>query len=231
MALARAIFKEDPSLDLIQVQDEIFELLEDEANRGGLAALEAIEKLVDDETEEAIKEIIKNGGNQISEQLSERLRQRSDYLVTGFDKHTREVMRSVLETEEPLTANEIRERLEAVLPYSKAQTIARNETVYAFKSGRLELDEQIAQKYDLVIELTWRTSPEAGDVCPLCEAMDGKKTLLGKAFTPVPVEVEKKDGTTEIKTWTPSEWNDQGCIPNAHTNCKCYFDETLVRTV
>lgn len=230
MALARAIFKEDPSLDLIQVQDEIFELLEDEANRGGLAALEAIEKLVDDETEEAIKEIIKNGGNQISEQLSERLRQRSDYLVTGFDKHTREVMRSVLETEEPLTANEIRERLEAVLPYSKASTIARNETVYAFKSGRLELDEQIAQKYDLVIELTWRTSPEAGDVCPLCEAMDGKKTLLGKAFTPVPVEVEKKDGTTEIKSWTPSEWNDNGCIPNAHTNCKCYFDETLVRT-
>ena len=97
-------------------------------------------------------------------------------------------------------------------------------------ASELTVDEQIAQKYDLVIELTWRTSPEAGEVCPLCEAMDGKKTLLGKAFTPVPVEVEKKDGTTEIKTWTPSEWNDQGCIPNAHTNCKCYFDETLVRT-
>ena len=230
MALARAIFKEDPTLDLEQIQDEIFQLLEDEANRGGLEALEALEKLVDDETEEAIKEIIKNGGNQISEQLSERLRQRSDYLVQGFDKHTREVMRSVLETEEPLTANEIRERLEAVLPYSKAQTIARNETVYAFKSGRLELDEQIAKKYDLTIELTWRISPEGGEVCPLCQAMDGKKTLLGKAFTPVPVEVEMKDGSTRMETWTPSEWNDQGCIPNAHTNCKCYFDETLVRT-
>ena len=230
MALARAIFKEDPTLNLEQVQDEIFELLEQEANNGGMAALEALERLVDEDTEEAIKEIIKSGGNQISEQLSERLRQRSDYLVQGFDKHTREIMRSVLETEEPLTASEIQERLAQVMPSGKAATIARNETVYAFKSGRLELDESIAEKYDLQIELTWRTSPEGGPVCPLCEAMDGKKTVLGKPFTPEPVEVELKDGETRIETWTPSEWNDQGCIPNAHTNCKCYFDETLVRT-
>ena len=139
-------------------------------------------------------------------------------------------MRSVLETEEPLTASEIQERLAQVMPSGKAATIARNETVYAFKSGRLELDESIAQKYNLQIELTWRTSPEGGPVCPVCAAMDGKKTTLGKAFTPEQVEVELKDGETRIETWTPSEWNDQGCIPNAHTNCKCYFDETLVRT-
>ena len=230
MSLARAIFREDPTLDLEQVQDEIFQLLEEEANRGGLEALEAIEKLVDNETEEAIKEIIKNGGSQISEQLSEQLRQRSDYLVRGFDKHSRELLRSVIESEEPLTAREIRERLEQIMPSGKAATIARNEVVYAFKSGRLEQDEAIAKKYDLQIELTWRTSPEGGPVCPACAAMDGKKTMLGTPFTPVPVEVEQKDGSTRTETWTPSEWNDQGCIPNAHTNCKCYFDETLVRT-
>lgn len=230
MALARAVFAEDNSLDLEQVQDEIFQLLEEEANKGGAEALDAIAQLVDDETEEAIKEIIRSGGNQISEQLSERLRQRSDYLVQGFDRHTREIMRSVLETEEELTANEIKERLEQVLPFGKAATIARNETVYAFKSGRLELDESIAKRYDLTIELTWHTSPEGGPVCPLCAAMDGKKTLLGKAFTPVPVEVEQKDGTTTTQTWSPSEWNDEGRIPNAHTNCKCYFNETVVRT-
>lgn len=230
MSLARAIFREDPTLDLEQVQDEIFQLLEEEANRGGLEALEAIEKLVDDDTEEAIKEIIKNGGNQISEQLSEQLRQRSDYLVQGFDRHSRELMRSVIESDEPLTAEEIRERLEQILPSGKAATIARNEVVYAFKSGRLELDEKIAKEYNLQIELTWRTSPEAGPVCPACAAMDGKKTTLGTPFTPVPVEVEQKDGTTRTETWAPSEWNDQGCIPNAHTNCKCYFDETLIRT-
>ena len=229
MALANAIIEEDPTLNLEQVQDEIFELLESEANRGGLEALEALERLVDEDVESEIKEIIKNGGNQISEQLSERLRQRSNYLVQGFDKHTREIMRSVLETQEPMTASEIRRRLREVLPDGKAATIARNETVYAFKSGRLELDERIARENDLEIDIVWRTSPEAGPVCPLCEAMDGKVTTLGKAFTPIPVEIEKKDGSVETKTWSPSEWNDEGRIPNAHTNCKCYFDEKLVR--
>lgn len=231
MALARAIVEEDPTLDLEQIQDEIFELLENEANQGGLEALEAIEKLVDDETEEAIREIIKNGGNQISEQLSEKLRQRSNYLVQGFDKHTRELMRSVLETEEPLTANEIKQRLMQILPEAKAAAIARNETVFAFKSGRLELDERIAEKYNLVIELTWHTSPVAGHpVCPLCEAMEGQKVRLGQSFTPVPVTIEKKDGTEKTEIWAASEWNDNGKIPNAHTNCKCYFDESIVRT-
>lgn len=230
MALARAIVEEDPSLNLEQIQDEIYELLEDEANRGGEAALEAISQLVDEETEEAIKELLRNGGDQISEQLSAKLRERTNYLVQGFDQHTRELVRATLLTEEPLTASEIKERLMQILPDGKAATIARNETVYAFKSGRLELDESIAKKYDLQIELTWHTSPEGGPVCPLCAAMDGKKTMLGKAFTPQPVEIEKKDGTVELTTWAPSEWNDNGEIPNAHTNCKCYFSERVIRT-
>lgn len=231
MALARAIFAEDPTINLEQIQDEIFELLETEANNGGQAALEAIEHLVDEETEEALKELLRTGGANISEELSARLKARSDYLVQGFDKHTREVMRSVLETEENLTANQIRERLMLVLPEGKAATIARNEVVYAFKSGRLELDERIAEEYKLQIQLTWHTSPEAGPVCPLCEAMEGKTTMLGTPFTPVPVDVEKKDGTVKTEVWAASEWNDDGRIPNAHTNCKCYFDEKVIRTV
>lgn len=232
MALARAIFAEDPTINLEQIQDEIFELLETEANNGGADAIEAIAQLVDEETEEALKELLRTGGSSISEQLSMRLKARSDYLVQGFDKHTREVMRATLETEENLTAKQIRERLEQVLPKAKAATIARNETVYAFKSGKLELTEKIANKYRLKIELTWHTSPLADHpVCPLCQAMDGQKTILGDAFQPVPVEIEKDDGTTEMQTWSPSEWNDDGRIPNAHTNCKCFFTERVIGEV
>lgn len=226
MALARAIFAEDPSINLEEIQDQIFELLEEEANRGGVEALEAISLIADETTEEALKEMLASGVT-ISEGLSQRLKERSDYLVKGFDRHTREIMRSVLETEEPLTAQQIKERLAQVLPTGKAATIARNETVYAFKSGRLELDESIAKKYDLPITLTWHTSPEAGEVCPACAAMEGKKTKLGTAFVPVPVQIEKKDGTVVTETWTPTEWNDDGRIPNAHTNCKCYFTESI----
>ena len=229
MKLAEAIFAQDKTINLEQVQKEIYELLKNEADRGGLQALENLEKLVDEDDEKVIAEIIKNGGNQISEQLSERLLQRSNYLVQGFDQHTREIMRSVLESEEPLTAQEIKKRLREVLPTGKAATIARNETVYAFKSGRLELDEKMAKELDVQIELTWHTSPIPGHpVCPLCEAMEGQKTILGQSFTPQPVEVTLKDGTTRTETWSASEWNDEGKIPNAHTNCKCYFDEEIV---
>lgn len=230
MKIAKAIYNEDQTLDLEQIENEIFELLKNEADRGGLVALENLEKLVDADDEKVIKEIIKNGGNQISEQLTERLKQRSSYLVRGFDEHTRQIMRSVLESDEPLTAQEIKKRLMELLPTGKAATIARNETVYAFKSGRLEIDEKTARDLDLVIQLTWHTSPIPGHpVCPLCEAMEGKTTILGQAFTPQPVEIEKKDGTIETQSWSPSEWNDEGKIPNAHTNCKCYFDEEVVR--
>lgn len=230
MALARAIFAEDSSLDLMQVQNEIFELLEAEANAGGQEAIEAIGRMVDEDVEEELKQIIATGGNQISEQLGQRLHQRSDEIVRKFDAHTRIIMREALDTDEELTAEQIRERLEQVLPTGRAATIARNETVYAFKSGRLELDERIAQKYNLQIDLIWRTSPEAGEVCPLCKAMDGQVTHLGQAFTPQPVEVVDDDGETHTEIWVQDSWNDDGRIPNAHVNCKCYFDEKVIRS-
>ena len=231
MALARAIFAEDKTLNLKQVQDEIYDLVKGEADRGGKEALEALARLTDGETEAGIKEILKNGGNQISEELGQRLHERSDKIVADYDTHTRTVMRSVLDTDEELTAEEIKQRLNEVLPRGKAATIARNETVYAFKSGRLELDERMSEEYKLRIDLVWRTSPESSDVCPLCQAMDGQVTHMGRPFTPEPVEVELKNGEKRTDVWAPSEWNDDGRIPNAHTNCKCYFDEVLVRTV
>lgn len=233
VSLARAIFAEQPNINLAEIQDAIFNLLEAEANRGGNAALEAISRIADDDIEKALREILANGGAKISDRLGQDLRDRVNQLVNGYDQHTREIMRATLESSEGLTAEEIKERLSEVLPKGKAATIARNETVFAFKSGRLELDQGIADKYNLQVELVWRTSPEAGPVCPACAAMDGKVTKLGKPFTPQAATVEKvdKDGNIiqERVSWEPSSWNDYGLVPNAHTNCKCYFDEQIVR--
>ena len=102
------------------------------------------------------------------------------------------------------------------------ELIARNETLYAIRSGRLELDEELAEKYGLQVRLVWRTSKDK-DVCPICAAMEGKTVDLGKAFTDT---VKLDDG--EIATWEHSMWNDSGRIPDAHVNCRCYFDEELV---
>lgn len=223
MALARAIFAEDPKFNLEQYQDEIYELIKDEANKGSQEALDALRELAESpELAEEIENLIKNGYD-ISEGLSQRLHERTNQLVQGFDTHTRELMRGALESEEPLTANEIEERLAKILPDGKAATIARNETVYAFKSGRLDLDKYLAKKYDLQIELIWRTSHD-NLVCDVCEAMDGQITKLGRPFKD---QIDTDDG---VVAWEHSEWNDNGEIPDAHVNCRCSFDERLIRT-
>ena len=229
MALARAIFAEDPKFNLEQYQDEIYELIKDEANKGSQEALDALRELAESpELAEEIENLIKNGYD-ISEGLSQRLHERTNQLVQGFDTHTRELMRGALESEEPLTANEIRERLERVLPEGKAATIARNETVYAFKSAKLDLDKYMAKEYGVKIGLRWHTSPEAGEVCPACQAMDGQETVLGRAFIPQPYEIETSDGRTIKKDgYELSSWNDYGQIPDAHVNCKCYFSEFII---
>lgn len=231
MSLARAIFEENPNIDLEAVEKEIYELLKDEANAGGQKALEAIQELAEDpDLKKELATMLKNGVD-ISDGLSMRIHERTNELVKGFDIHTREIMRATLENTEGLTANEIRERLERVLPAGRASTIARNETVYAFKSGRLELDENIAKEYNLQIELIWKVSPHVSDVCPMCEAMDGQVTKLGTPFTPKKAVMRyNKDGEPVYDEWEPSIWNDFGRVPNAHTNCRCTFLERLVRT-
>ena len=229
MALARAIFAEDPKFNLEQYQDEIYELIKDEANQGSQAALEALRELAESpELAEEIENMIKNGYD-ISEGLSQRLHERTNQLVQGFDTHTRELMRGALESEEPLTANEIRERLEQVLPEGRAATIARNETVYAFKSARIDLDQYMEKRFNIKLGLRWHISPEAGLVCPACQAMDGQVTTVGRAFIPQPYEIVKADGTVEKKDgYEISSWNDYGQIPDAHVNCKCYFSEFII---
>ena len=223
MALAQAIFDEDPKFDLAAYQKEIYELLKDEANRGSAEALESLRQLAESpDIAEAIEYMIKNGYD-ISEGLSQRLKERTDELVRGFEVHTRELMKGALASEEPLSANEIAERLREVMPDGKAATIARNETVYAFKSGRLDLDKYMAKEYDIQIGLIWRTSHD-NLVCDVCQAMDGQTTMLGKPFKD---QIATEDG---VVAWEHSRWNDNGEIPDAHVNCRCYFDEFIVRT-
>ena len=234
MAMARAIFAENPDFDLMAVQEEIFDILEAEANNGGLAALEAIGEISSDEVEAAIRELIANGDATISDTLGQRLKQRTETIVAEYDKTTREIMRSVLDDAEALTAEQIKERLKEALPDGKAATIARNEVVYAFKSGRLELDERVAKRYNLNIELTWHATHDS-TTCDLCAAMDGQKTILGGKYAEsvtVPAGTELLNGnvieTAKTFAWNQDQWNDDGRIPNAHVNCRCYFDESII---
>ena len=218
VALAEAV-KDGKDVDVDKVIAEMREILEYDAKNGAEEGIKAFELLADEDVAGELANIISNGEVYLSKSLSDRLASRADQLVRGYTDYTKQVVSEVLNSSEAMTANEIKQKLSEVLPNSRAELIARNETVYAIKSGRLEQDQAIAQKYGLKVQLVWRTSGDS-NVCDVCKAMEGQKVTLGDAFT----AVETDDG----QTWEPNSWNDQGMIPDAHVNCRCYFDEVLV---
>ena len=218
VALAEAV-KDQKDVDVDKVIEEMKSILEYDAKNGAEEGIKALELLTDEDVSGELAKIISDGEVYLSKALSDRLASRADQLVRGYHDYTKQVVSEVLNSSEAMTANEIKAKLAEVLPESRAELIARNETVYAIKSGRLEQDQEIASKYGLSVELVWRTSHDS-NVCPLCAAMDGQTVKLGDAFK----SVETEDGLV----WEPNSWNDYGLIPDAHVNCRCYFDEVIV---
>lgn len=199
--------------------DQMTAILQEDANAGALEGAEGLRLLANKDIAGQILDEITNGDIVISERLDKNLAARADELVRNFEQHTREVVNEALAVEG--TANELAERLAEVMPTNRAETIARNETLYAIRSGRLEQDERLAEKYGLKVSLVWRTSGDSR-VCPVCAAMEGTRVPLGEAF---PDSAVTEDGERVI--WEQSRWNDDGRIPDAHVNCRCYFDEVL----
>ena len=220
--LGKSIMAQDNRTDVDATIREMTSLLQDDAQIGAEEGAKALELLANEDVATEIRNILKSNEVYTSEKLKTKISDRTKILVRGYSDYTTTIMNEVLATSEGLTANQIKKRLAEVLPASRAEMIARNETVYAIKSGRLEQDEQLAEKYNLQVKLVWRTSHD-NKVCPVCAAMDGKEATLGQAFVDM---VETADG--ELLSWEHSQWNDNGTIPDAHVNCRCYFDEILV---
>lgn len=217
--MARKIMEEDNSLDETEVIAKINEVLEAEALAGEEKGAAALELLTNGDVKAEIQQVIKEG-LAVSEALKERINARTEELVGNYGEETRRLLEEALKDSEGKSAAEIRKMLQDIMPRWQAERIARNETVYAFKSGRLEQDKLLAEKYGLHISLVWQTSHDPS-VCDICAAMDGEKTPLGEAF------VDSKETADGIVAWEHSRWNDGGQIPDAHVNCRCYFDEIV----
>lgn len=220
IGLAERIIAQNPDLKQDEVIQKIYDELEKEALQGAQDGAKALEALSSDEVATQINQAVSEG-LKLSNQLEQRMMTRTKELVGDFAGETKDKVQAILNNPTPRSAGEIEKALADVMPRNRAATIARNETVYAFKSGRLDQDKGMADKYGLNVKLIWRTS-EDPDVCPVCAAMNGKVTSLGSAFTN---RVELEDGT--VTAWDQNFWNDDGQVPDAHVNCRCYFDEIL----
>lgn len=219
VSMAERIFASIPNIDAEGVIREINEVLVNRATLGGQDGAKKIASLLKDKNVVAeIKATIEN--LKISGTLKDRINDRTTELVNNYGSETNRIMNETLANSEGKTAAEIRQALREVLPTWQAERIARTETVYAFKSGRLDEDEKLSDKYNLKTKLVWRARHD-GSTCDVCAAMDGSTVEVGEAFEHIK---ETADGTI---AWEPSVWNDDGRIPQPHPNCRCYFDEVV----
>lgn len=219
MALADKIMKQE-KYNIDEVIEKMMDILADDAMAGSKEGMKALALLADEEVANEITTTLNNGEYYVSDGLRSRIKSRATQLANGYTDYVQKIVEETLAGAEDLTANEITQRLSEVMPREKAELIARNETLYAIRSGRLEQDESLAEKYGLHVQLVWRTSGDA-NVCPICKAMEGTRVDLGKAF---PDMIETEDG---VVSWEHSSWNDSGRITSAHVNCRCYWDEVL----
>lgn len=206
-------FIEDQNTPVKDLIASITELLEDDAKDGEIQAINAIKMLANKEIANELVNTLSKGEVYVSEALKGRIATRAELLANGYADYTKKIIENTLAGAEDLNKNEIKQLLQEAIPEERAELIARNETLYAIRSGRLEQDEALAEKYGLNVRLVWRTSGDA-DVCPICEAMNGQTVELGKSFNDT---VKLEDG--ETATWEQSSWNDNGRIPDAHVNC------------
>jgi hypothetical protein len=217
--MAERIFANTPNIDADGVIEEIERVLERKAQLGATDGAERVAGLLKDE---AVVSEIKNSieNLQISGTLKDRIHERTTQLVNRYGESTNDLMNEVLENSAGKSAGEIRKALREVMPTWQAERIARTETVYAFKSGRLDEDEALNRRHNLNLKLVWRARHDS-KTCDVCAAMDGETVTVGDAFEHIK---ETDDG---MIAWTPNEWNDDGRIPQPHPNCRCYFDEIV----
>lgn len=249
MSLARAIAFEQKGITADGIADEIAEILREEALLGSQDAVEALERLIEDgDIHQALIELEMNGV-ELSDDVAKRIRERTNNIVKDFESQVKELVRATLEGSEFLSAKEIEERLAEVLPQGRAATIARNETMAAFRLGRLQETEALAKQYDLKIRITWVATND-DRTCDTCAAMNGQTTMLGDKFAdsvalpdgtvlmngrivgPAPAdadEEERKQYTgTNVFGITQDMWNGYGTETHCHVNCRCTFTEEVV---
>jgi len=210
--------------DVAKIRQAIQDELLARADEGADDAAKSIEGFVLGATAEEIEGVLKNRGFHMTDDFTKRLEERTETLVNRFREHAKEVVAATLNPlrEQGLGAGEIKKALQAVMPRARAATIARNETVYAFRAGTLENARYLGDKYALRLKKIWRCHHDSR-TCPICEAMDGQTVELDSAFP------DGADGADGIRySFEQNSWNDDGQIPSAHVNCRCWFELEVV---
>lgn len=234
--MAERIFANTPNISEDEVVQQIMDALSKNATDGAVDGATAIVDLL--KNAEVVAEIKSTlSSMNLTGTLRERLEARTSDLVARYGAGTRKAFESVLNSSQGKSAFEIKQELEKMFDENlkwQAERIARTETVYAYKSGRLDEDIKIRDRYDLNMRLVWHARHDS-KTCDVCAAMDGKTVTLGEVFEhdfklPAGTKLINGKELEEEKdiTWDINKWNYGGRIAQPHPNCRCYVDEEVI---
>ena len=220
MELAEQIVLENnPNATRAEIEQVVAEVLAGEAERGATDMANNLVAQVGDKTVAGSMEASFSGGWKLSDNFIERLNERTHKIIGSYIDFTDETKQNFIAkgAVEGWTQEELRnELMENGLPKSRAETIARSETVHAFRTAGIDSTQTLADEYGLKVNLVWRIADDGA--CDVCKAMNGTKIPLGKTFPDHGV-FKTEDGEEVMVGWEHSYYNDYGREPNAHPNC------------
>lgn len=220
--LAEQEMSGQPAADLEAVKQAINQKLYEASQYGALGGAKFLQTLaLGRDIEAALKKVAETSYTP-SDAAIKAQEARTNELVKSFSDEAREAYLEIKAKSEGYTQAELKKALSDAVPRNRAEAIARTETHSAINAGRLDLDQYISETYGVKFELVWDAHLDSAS-CEYCAAMDGSVTPLGEAFPATVI----KDGITY--TFEHTVWNDHGRIPQAHTKCRCTFNERVVR--
>lgn len=219
----QVVLENNPQATRAEIEQVVAEVLAGEAGKGATAMASGLVAQVGDKV--VAGEMMKTIGGEwkLSDNFIQQLNERTHKIIGGYIDFTDETKQNFIAkgAVEGWTQEEIRnELMESGLPKARAETIARSETVHAFRTAGIDSTQTLADEYGLKVNLVWRIADDGA--CDVCKAMNGKKVPIGKEFPDHGI-FKTDDGEEVMVGWEHSYYNDYGREPNAHPNCRCYF--------
>lgn len=103
----------------------------------------------------------------------------------------------------------------------RVQRLARTEEHRCVGQASIDAMQQLMYETSTVIYKVWHTN---GAGCEFCQAMNGKKEVVGKSFLPVGEKLEGAEGGTFINDFADID------AANMHPNCSCYVQYEVQKT-
>lgn len=219
----KILLEKYPDLTRSEIEEIIVEVLKGEGLKGSNQMALALGAQVNDAViAGTITETASNNGYTLSGEFIKALEDRTNLIVGRYMDLSKEIG-NYTKTEAAVngwSASQLQTELRKRIPRTRADLIARSETVHAFRTAGIENTQNIADKYDLKVNLVWQIADD--NACEICKAMNGKKVPVGEAF-PDHAEYTTEDGEKIQVGWEHSYYNDNGREPNAHPRCRCTF--------